>query len=265
MAALMFMDFLSDTEVVNLIEEDVQTRPVSQAERIANCSKTFAGFFNPQNGKYRTVPYRCMVWRECANCLADRVVAERAKIDLALDQDEVWTLELPEQEMNEFCSGMGKKDYRRYPGETLDRVFFILGEDVGDSTPYNPTEVTVDLMHELDWSAIILTPKGRKLSGSLGYCAPSGSESVKIKVECVMSDASEELVEQAVQWAIDETKDLRPTTLEEVIVACQKRTYEHKSCLVANGARLFPSRTQTVSVDVGRLSEWGGPGYHDQV
>jgi hypothetical protein len=251
----MFTDlFLSDTAVVSIIEEDTRAARASKEERIAQCGHAWGGFFMPSTGLWKSVPFKCNQWRECVSCLNDRATVERQKIEVVSEQMDIRTLELPEDEMNQFCSMMGKKNFRRYPNTELDRVFFISENDDDPGVL-----VDDDLMHSLDWKQIVLTPIGRKLSGSLGYCPPAGSGSGhKIKVECVMSDAGPELRQQAVQWAIDETKDLRPTTVEEVIEACHTRTGKYKSYLSANGATLFPSRSQMEIVD---KADWGGSGY----
>ena len=254
----MFTDEFLSTEVVTMIVDEVESRPVSVEERVAKCRQIFGGFFDPQHGKWRSVPYACGRWRLCPLCLADRATVEHQKIALCYEHGEdLRYVELPEDEADDLCAGLGKSNFRRYPGADLDRVFFILGED----DPEVGVEVDDDLLCSLDWKAVVLTPEGRKLSGSLGFVAPgAGSTSQKIKVECVMSDADEHLMKQAYQWAIDQTEHLRPITLAEVESACKTRTYECKSFIVANGARLFPSHMVSVNVDVGHL-DWGIGGY----
>ena len=111
------MDFLSDTEVVKMsVDEDIEPRKVSVEERVANCRQAFGGFFDPQHGKWRSVPYTCGRWRLCELCLADRATVEHQKITLVYEQGmPLRYVELPEAKANELCAALGKKFFRRYP------------------------------------------------------------------------------------------------------------------------------------------------------
>ena len=255
----MFIDEFLSTEVVTMIvDEDVEPRSVSVEERVAHCRQIYGGFFDPQHGKWRSIPYACGRWRLCPLCLADRATVEHQKIALCYEHGlDLRYVALPPTDAEELCRALGKKNFRRYPGE-LDHVFFISPEDETDSIG---REVDDELLSSLDWQAIVFTPDGRKLSGSLGFVAPgAGATAQKIKVECVVSDASPELRQQAVEYAINKTKSLNPKTLAEVVIAIYQRTHEYKAFLVANEATLYPSRSVAVSVEVESL-DWQVTGY----
>ena len=109
----MFTDeFLSDVAIEMVIEENVEPRKVSVEERVANCRKIFGGLFDPQHGKWRSVPYTCGRWRACPLCLADRATVEHQKIALVYEQGlPLRYVELPEAKANELCAELGKQNF----------------------------------------------------------------------------------------------------------------------------------------------------------
>ena len=247
-----FMSFLS-TEDMPVIEDiEIDTR----SERIAQCGHTWGGMFEPQHGKWRPVPFKCGVWRECPRCLEDRVVTERTKMEVAAENEIIRYVELPEAEADALCQELGKANLRRYPGKEVDYIFFL------DDGIMRGQEVTPEFLAELDWASIVMTPQGRKLSGSLGriQCLAEASSAPKIKVECIMSDADADLRKVAVIHAIDATSTLRPTTIEALKQALEARTYSYKAFLLSHGAKLYPSHHAVESINLSEL-DWGLGGY----
>ena len=163
---------------------------------------------------------------------------------MALDGVEVRYVELSKGAAEALSHELGKDNILRCPMGELEGCF-VTGTEVGVPV--------ADVTEELDWIALVNTPKGRRMSGSLGLVAPSGTKTETITIESVVSNASDELTTAAVKYSIDESSELRPTR-ETVRSAIHQRLSLYKDYLETNGAHCSIRR---ITVTVPPTIDWG--------
>lgn len=217
--------------------------PISEEEkerrreiRLANCGKFLGRNVREGNGSLRRFPSYCKLWRDkkCPPCFQRRLDWLQGRILHAIvkfkEEGGLRALLSDYNGVREAASGLDKSDYFRLPIDDDEVILFVRGNksNVG-------AEITYEDVIKMDWPKYINTPKGKRVSGSLGRDhgegegdnMSKGKKSKKVAVNtpviAVGGLTSEEELEA---WgrALRETADLDPHTKEELEDALWKRT-----------------------------------------
>lgn len=238
-------------EVIDATCNDVSVfQPVhpkpNKKQKIAACSTRYARTVNPHTGRYKVIVLRCGYKRECPVCRELAGDKLRKSLQNVKDEKGVWVGVYEEEEAAEITRELEKKDYRRFPDGEGNVTLVYRGENMGDE-PFTTAQ-----WESLDYNELVVAPKGKRNSGSLGSGKVASSES-KVKVKVVVAPtASLKEWDKAAKAAVACTPNLNPRNLWQLEDAMDKRVNALCDQLKSMGIRYFVTRS-TLPFDQDRL------------
>ena len=224
--------------------ERLQSAKDLKAEWRALCGKIFTRSIDAASGKLHPSASYCHQWRDraCLRCYDHRLVQHRsethsAALDARKDDNRLLHgITLSAHEANKLTRKLGRKYYKRFPGEDgMD--FMIIDGAVDGSEPLSYDDISA-----LDWDSLMNTPDGRNVSGMLGK-APDIQDPDKIRFKSPRVTLSKSTTPQqekiAWQRTIQQTKHLNPKTKEELEVALEMRLKRYMKNIRAAGGRVL--------------------------
>ena len=247
------------TIVLPTEEDDLDDEQKKLIARRANCGRHGIRV-NPKNGKWKRVKYYCGLWRDgfCPKCYADRMaeIKERYLRARAKCKEPTAAI-MSKDEAKKLTRRLRDNDaeYERYPTEQGDIVLF-------DAAAHEEEGLNIIPLDDLDFDAIVSTPKGRRFSGSLGAddsastTAEVGDDSISVKVDTVIAKAGEgHKLSEAWTQAVEETKDLNPSfDKDEIEKACRTRIRAYRKAVLAQGGEILLNGTAIEVVSSNSLS-----------
>lgn len=102
---------------------------------------------------------KCGLYLLCDRCREERAAAERDRVTAAIGDRQVWQLRVSAEEVTKTIRNLAASEYRRYPQPSGETVILHTDPEMGGSV--------VEQVEDLDWEALVATPKGSNWSGKL--------------------------------------------------------------------------------------------------
>ena len=235
---------------------------LDRSDRVDLCNKRWVTRYRPNDGGPHTFAFKCGVWRECPHCRAERAAREQRRVSKAIGAHG-YLIETDHETATSIVRLLGKDNYRRYPHADYDYVFISSNEKtdsiISTLNNSNIQDIDISYVEDMPWEEIISVPADKKISGNLGRGPAASQQNVRrIEVECVVSNAEKEALYKAAWQAYEETKDLCPQSVDEVIKAIEERTRVFKTILIRSGYDIELVYRTTVVISEDEI-DWSAP------
>jgi hypothetical protein len=243
------LDFLSDDTAFTFDDDDDEDDSLSKDElalkrhqdRLRRCGQPYPSRFDQDRGKFISARFQCNYWRECDYCFSLRVAALGRRLERIFQEHDVHEVVLPLEQFLSLRRDWKANNYVACPlliDDQLHYVVYLVNNDAG--TPVTEPSYSIETLAR--------NAPQRNISGKLGLLPPALQEGVKVTVFEYSCPVDEQTMIEAQVDAYEETKDLNPTTVEEVKVAILTRQEAVKVQLIKRGVTdfLYTSHTYLV-------------------
>lgn len=232
--------------------------------RVKNCGK-LSPRLDPLSGEFAWKPYYCGVYRECPVCRKRRAEQTKTEIEKYLyDEGEVYIFLLTEEQSEAITKDLKKSEFRKLPHPNNFDMVFISGNSISRENIRANNGRRVDAVYIdqiTDWETAVNTPKGRRISGTLGKFSGKDEKSSeptgKVKVAEILTNAPTEIEVEAAKRAQRETKSLDPHDIESLQEAIEKRQDAFRRWISGMGYQCMLENERKISVEIKRI-KWIG-------